>query len=153
MEGKCRFGYVIGLTSSTLSGPSHFLQWTSKFAGELANRSSGGEVYAISEMADQTSLLKDCFEAFGGLGPGMAWLEDCEGAFSNLETRKTIVRKYLVRCFLSTHQALGECELDNGFWSRGTKNPADGLTQVRSDMAPLFRLLESGHLNPGALRP
>ena len=51
-EGKCRFGYVIGLTSSTLKGPCRILLRTSKIARKMAKRSLGGEVYARSEMAD-----------------------------------------------------------------------------------------------------
>ena len=50
-------------------------------------------------------------------------------------------------------QALGKDELENAYWSPGTENPTDGLTEVRNDMAPLSRLLESGCCNPGFLRP
>ena len=61
--------------------------------------------------------------------------------------------KYLVRHFLSTWQALRGGELDNACWAPGAKNPADGLTKVRSDMASLLRLLESGPFDPGSLGP
>ena len=47
-NGKCRLGYFIGITSSSLSGPRHVLQWTSKFTRKLAKGSLGGEVYAFS---------------------------------------------------------------------------------------------------------
>ena len=30
-DGRCRLGYLIGLMSSTLTGPVHIPQWTSKF--------------------------------------------------------------------------------------------------------------------------
>ena len=47
-DGKCRLGYLIGIMSSSLSGPCHVLQWTSKFTRKLVVRSLGGEVYASS---------------------------------------------------------------------------------------------------------
>lgn len=44
---KRRFDYVIGLTSSDLSGPRRTLRRTSKFPRKLAKRNWGGEVYAL----------------------------------------------------------------------------------------------------------
>ena len=64
------------------------------------------------------------------------------------EAKKMIAEKYLVRHFLSIPQPKEGCELDNANWLPAAGNPANGLTQVRSDMAPLLRLLESGHLRP-----
>ena len=46
-EGKCRFGHVIGLTSSSLTVPRHVLHWTSKFTRELVEGSLGGAVCAL----------------------------------------------------------------------------------------------------------
>ena len=43
--------------------------------------------------------------------------------------------------------------LGNVYWLPGLGNPAHGLTETKSDMGPLLRLLESGTYNPGALRP
>ena len=59
----------------------------------------------------------------------------------------------LARHFLSIQQPIGEGGLDNAYWFLGAENPADGLTKVRSAMAPRLRLLESGRFNPGSLRP
>ena len=42
--------------------------------------------------------------------------------------------------------------MDTAHWAPGAENPADGLTKVRSEMAPSLRLLESGHFRPGSLR-
>ena len=61
--------------------------------------------------------------------------------------------KYLALRGLRTQQALEGGELDNAYWAPGTENQAAGLTKVRSDMAPLLRLFESGHFNPGSSRP
>ena len=58
-EGKCRLGYVVGLMSSTLKGPCHISQPTSKFTREMAKSSLGGDVFAPSEMADHMLSLKD----------------------------------------------------------------------------------------------
>ena len=51
-EGNCRIGYVIGLMSSSLSGPCHVLQWASKFTWKPVKSSLGSEVYALSGMVD-----------------------------------------------------------------------------------------------------
>ena len=41
-NGKCRLGYLIGITSSSLTGPCHVLHWTSKFTRKLVKCSLGG---------------------------------------------------------------------------------------------------------------
>ena len=145
--------YVIGLTSSTPTGPCHVLRWTSKFTLRLATSSLDGEVYALSEIVGHMSLLREFYGPFGGLGPGMMGLEDCESPFNRPKAKKMIAETYLVRHFLRTQHVLVGSELDNVYWAPGTENPADGLTKVRSDMEPLLRLLESGHRNPGSMRP
>ena len=43
--------------------------------------------------------------------------------------------------------------LDNVHWIPGLKDPADGLTKTKGDLAPLSSLVESGGYNPGILRP
>ena len=139
--------------SSTLAGPRHVLQWPSKFARKSVKRSLGGEVRALSEKVDQMSLLRDFSEPFEGLNPGTIGLEDYENLFAHLITKKMIAKKYSARHFLSIRQALGAGELDNVNWAPGTENPADGLTKVRSDMAPPLRELESGHFNSESFRP
>ena len=64
-----------------------------------------------------------------------------------------ITEKFLVRHFLAIQQAVESGELANVYWIPGLENPADSLTKVKSDMVPLLRLMESGHYNPGVLRP
>ena len=54
---------------------------------------------------------------------------------------------------MSIHQALEQGEPDNAYWPPGAKNPAERQAMVRSDMAPLLRILGSGSFNPGSLRP
>ena len=73
----------------------------------------------------------------------MAGLEDRERLLTHPKTKKMTLEKYLWRHGLSIQQALAEGELDAG----------NGLTKVRSGVVPLSRLLESGHVNPGSLRP
>ena len=82
-EGKSRLGYVIGLMSSTLKGPRHILQWTSKLTRKLATRSPGGEVYSCSEIADHISPLREFYEPFAVMSPGMIGLEDFESLFTH----------------------------------------------------------------------
>ena len=152
-DGRCRLGYIIGLMSSSLSGPCHVLQWTSKFTRKLVKSSLGGEVYAFSEMVDHMALIREFYTPFVGLSPGMVGLEDCESLFSHLRTKKMITEKYLVRHFLSIQQSLDNKELDNIYWLPGTENPADGMTKMKSEMSPMLNLLEFGEFYPGVLRP
>ena len=104
-------------------------------------------------MVDHTSLPEHSYGPFDGRDPGLAGLGDCENLFTHLKTKEMIAEKYLARHFLRTQQALEAGEVDNAHRGRGTENPADGLSKVRGDMAPLSRLLESGHFNPGSLKP
>ena len=67
--------------------------------------------------------------------------------------KEDVVEKYLARRYFSIKQALEASELDNARCAPWAENPADGLTKVRSDAAPLPRLLGSGHLNPWSFRP
>ena len=101
-DGRCRLGYIIGLMSSSLSGPCHVLRWTSKFTRKLVRSSLGGEAYAFSEMVDHMALIREFYTPFVGLSPGMVGLEDCESLFSHLRTKKMITEKYLVRHFLGS---------------------------------------------------
>ena len=78
----------------------------------------------------------------------MAGLADCESLCSLLKTKKMAAGRYLARHFLSLRLVLEARELDDAYWVPGAENPADELTKVRSDMAPLLRLSESGRFNP-----
>ena len=134
-------------------GPCHILQLARKFNRKPVKSSLGGAGYARSEMADQMSLLRDFYAPLEALGQGMLGLQDCESLCTHPTTKKKITEKHLVRHFLRTQQALGQGELDNVYWLPSTENPAEGLTRVRSDTAPLPKKLESGRLNPGSFRP
>ena len=150
--GKCRLGYIIGVTSSNFCGPCHIIQRAPKFARKLVKSSLGREVYAFSEMLDLMSMLRGFYGHFAGSNPGLIGLEDCESPFAHLKS-KTITEKFLVRHFLPIQQALEAKELNNVSWIPGKGNPADGLAKLRSEILPLLRLLESGAYNPGMLRP
>ena len=63
-EGKCRLGYVNGLTSPTLKGPWHILSWASKFTQKSVNSNLGGEMYAFSETGDRMPLLREFYGPF-----------------------------------------------------------------------------------------
>ena len=98
----------------------------------------GGDVYAPSGLADRLALKSGFRKPSVGLSPGMIGLVGYEGLF---------------RHFLRIQQALEQGELDNLYWLQGMGNPADGLTKVRSGMAPTLRLMESGKIGPGPLCP
>ena len=42
-------------------------------------------------------LLKDLYGPFQGMNPGLVALEDCEGLFADLKTRKMVAEKCLGR--------------------------------------------------------
>ena len=92
--------------SSSLAGPCHILQWTSKLTRKLARSSLGGEVYALCEIDDRMTPIRDFFGPLEGLAPGMVGLEDCESLLTHLRTKKPKSEKYLARRFLSIHKAL-----------------------------------------------
>ena len=130
-------GYVLGFMSTTLKGPRHILEWTSKFTRKMAKSSQGGEVYAFSEMVDHMLLLKDFCGPPEGANPGSAGLEDCESLFTHLNAKKMITKKNLVRHFFSSQQAPEGGDLDNVYRLPATDNPVGGLTKVWSDVATL----------------
>ena len=138
--------------SSSIKGPCHISQWTSKLTRKL-EKSLGGEFDALSEMVDHMLLLKDCYGPFEGMNPGLVGLGDCESLFTHLRTKKMIAEKCLGRRFLSTQRALGKGELESAYWLPGSENPGDGPNEVRSDAVPFLILLKSGCFNPGYLRP
>ena len=98
-------------------GPMPYFRRTSEFAGEIVKSSVGGEVYAISEVVDQTLLLADCFGPFEGMNPGEVRSEDCGN-------------------FLSIQQALGEGELESSCWLPGAEDPADGRLPGTENVPP-----------------
>ena len=151
-EGKCRSGYVIGLMSSTLKGPRHISQRTPKFARKMVKSSLGGEVYGLSELVDHMLLSKDFYGPFARLDPGVVGLEDCGSLFTLHKTKKRIADKYLVRHFSRIQQALETGDLEKAYCLKGTENPADSLTEVRSGMVPLLRLFGSGGFCLGHFR-
>ena len=91
-DGKCRLGYVVGLTSSTSKGPCRISQRTSKFARNMAKSSLGGEVYALSEMVDRVVLLKDFRGPSAGMDTGAVELGACESLFTHMKTKKMIAK-------------------------------------------------------------
>ena len=98
-------------------------------------------------------LLRKFYGPSEGMNPGVAGLEFCDSLPTHLKTKKMIAEKYLVRHFLSIQQALEAGDLMNAYWLLGTENPADSLTKVQGEMAPLLRLLGSGTFSLGHLRP
>ena len=58
-DGRCRLGYLIGLMSSTLTGPVHILQWASKFTRRHVKSSLGEEIFALSEMWDHMDMIRE----------------------------------------------------------------------------------------------
>ena len=92
-NGRCRLGYLIGIMSSSLSGPCHVLQWTSKFTRKLVKSSLGGEVYAFSELIDHMALPREFYAPFSRMSPGVAGMEDCESLFTHMKNKKMVTEK------------------------------------------------------------
>ena len=81
----------------------------------MVKSSVGGVVYALSDIVDHMLLLRDIYEPFEGLNPGVAGFEDCESLIAHLKTQEMIAEKYLERRFASTQQALEEGDLENAY--------------------------------------
>ena len=82
----------------------------------------------------------------------MVGFGDFESLYARLRNEKAIAEKFLVRRFLAIRQAMELKELGNVYRIPGPGNPADELTQLKSDLAPIMRALESGSYNPCTLR-
>lgn len=150
-DGRCRLGYIIGLMSSTLTGPVHILQWTSKFTRKHVKSSLGGEIFALSEMWDHMEMIKDFYAPLGHAEIRSYGLIDCESLLSHLRTGRLGTEKFLTRHFRSIMDALGSGALGNIAWIPGTENPADGLTKISSELGPLLDLLKTGKYRPRTL--
>ena len=150
-DGRCRLGYIIGLMSSTLTGPVHILQWTSKFTRKHVKSSLGGEIFALSEMWDHMEMIKDFYAPLGHAEIRSYGLIDCESLLSHLRTGRLGTEKFLTRHFRSIMDALESGALGNIAWIPGTENPADGLTKISSELGPLLDLLKSGKYRPRTL--
>ena len=139
-EGECRLGYVIGITSSTVNGPRHILQWPSKFTRNLAKGSLGGEVNPCSETIDRAPPLREFHAPVADSSPGAIRMEDCGSPFTDLKKQKTITEEYLARQPLGIQQSSGNWKLSSARRPPGLGDPADGLIEVKGDVAPPPRL-------------
>ena len=104
-------------------------------------------------MADHMSMLRGFYARLMDLSRRLIALEDCECPFTNLKNTGPTTEKFPIRHFLASTQFLETEELGNANWLRRVENPTDCLAEVRSDMLPLLRLMESVASYPGALRP
>ena len=73
-----RLGLAICLIYSPCPGPRHILRWTFKPTEKLVKSGLGGRVYALGEMVDHVTSLKDCYGPLEARNPGLAVLGDCE---------------------------------------------------------------------------
>ena len=87
-EDRCRLGYIIGLTSSSRSGPCRILRWTSKFTRKCVDSSLRGKVYALSDTVGHMTLLREFYPPLVDIPPGMAGMEDCASFLTHRKTEK-----------------------------------------------------------------
>ena len=125
--------------SSSLSGPCHVLQRTSKITRKLVKSRLGGEAHAFSETIAHMALSREFYAPFSRISPGMVGMEDCGSLFAHLENQGMVTDKYLVRRFLPIQQFIEDGEMENANWLPGVENPADGLTKIKSEMGPICR--------------
>ena len=97
------------------------------------------------------ALQREFFAPFVDASPGMAVMEDCE-SLTHLRNKKTIAEEYPARHFLGIQQNLENGKVGNVYWLPCPENLADRPAKVKSNTAPLLRLLQSGLSRPGALR-
>ena len=83
----------------------------------------------------------------------MVGVEYYGSLLTHLKNRKMVAGHDLVRHFLSIQQFIEEGDLDNIYWIPGVGNPADGITEITSEMGPISSLLDTGRFQPGLLRP
>ena len=144
-------GYIIGLMSSTLQGPVHIIQWTSKFTRKRVKSSLGGEIFALSEMWDHMEMIREFYGPLGHPKIRAYGLIDCEKLLSHLRTGRLGTEKFLTRHFRSILDAVESGDLGNVAWIPGTENPADGLTKISSELGPLLDVLQTGRYRPRTL--
>ena len=152
-QRRRRLGCVTGLISSTLTGPRHIVQWTSKFTRKSVKSSLAGEVRASSEIVDRVPTLRELFARSMHLFPGMAALEDYEFPPTRLKKKKIIAGRFPVVHCLATYQASETRESGNIYWLPGLGNPAGGLAKTKSDAADRLHFRISDTYNRVALRP
>ena len=145
LERSSNWDIITLLMSPLLTGPCYILQRAPKSTRKLAKSSFRGLVYALREMVDRATLLRDFYEPLDNLAPGAAGLEGSESLLIHLRTKKISTGRI--------QQTLELGEWGNIFRLPGMENPADASTKIRSDMAPLLRILESGRVTPRNLRP
>ena len=98
-DGRCRLGYLVGLMSSTLTGPVHILQWTSKFTRKHVKSSLGGEICALGEMWGPIEMIRVVFSASGHEKLGSYELIDCESLLPPMRAGRLGTEKFLTRTF------------------------------------------------------
>ena len=106
----------------------------------------------MSEMVGHMALIREFYSPSVDLSPGMVGLVGSESLFTHLKNRKMVTEKYLARHFSGIQQFLEGGELGNVYWLLGPENPADGVTEIKSDALPILNLLESGCFKPGVLK-
>ena len=141
-EGCCRLGFALGTTSPTIRGPRHLIQWPPQVCRETGGEQPRRGGLCVQRRAGPHGL---------DLPPGLAGPEDCDSLFTHLQTNQTIDEKYSAWRPLGIQQASDDG--DNAYRIPGPGIPADGLTDVKSGLAPLLRLLHSGSFCPEAIRP
>ena len=67
--------------------------------------------------------------------------------------KKKVAEEFLGYHFLSVRGLMGNRVPGNAYGLSGSENPSAGKTKVKSVMKPPLRLLESGALRPGMIRP
>ena len=100
--------------------------------------SLGGEVCALSEMVDRMALMKGFRGSVAGLSPGMIGLEFCESMFNHVQTDNGGFGEVFGPTFSEHSRGCGTRRIGQNSLVAGRKNPAGGLTNVASDMAPFF---------------
>ena len=87
------------------------------------------------------------------LAPGVMGMEDCASLVARLRNKKAVTEKYSLLHFAGTQQPPDSHGPDSVYWYPGTGSPAGAPSKVKSDMAPLLRMLQSGSPRPGVPPP
>ena len=87
----------------------------------------GGDVHAFSELIKHMSPLREFYDPFVNLSPGVIGLEGCEGLIAHPKNKQAVTGEYSARHFLGIQQFLQTAALGNLYRLSGLGNPTDGF--------------------------
>ena len=127
-----------------MKGPRHPLHWSPRFTRRAAESSLGGNIYSFSKVADHAEMVMEFCTIFGCKELAPVRFAYCDSLVSRSPSRKVVAEAFLAGYFSAIQDTPYRQVLRNVSRIRGPPNPADGLTQRKSDLVPLPSILMKG---------